>query len=53
MSIIESTSVATFMMIVVFAVLLCLWGIIKAFSFVMVRIEGAMRKENAEERKEG
>ena len=53
MSFFQSVSIATFMMIVVFAVLLGLWGIIKAFSLAMARLEGAVRKENHEERKEG
>ena len=45
MSFVESVSVAAFMMSVVFAVLMCLWGVIKAFSFAMVRLESAMRKK--------
>ncbi|MFV0414602.1 MAG: OadG family protein [Oscillospiraceae bacterium] len=39
MGILESVGVAVFLMLVVFAVLLCLWGCIRLFSWAISKLE--------------
>jgi len=35
----ESVAVAGFLMLIVFTVLVCLWAIIKGFSFMVIKME--------------
>lgn len=45
MPLLESIGIAVFLILVVFLVLLCLWGCIRLFSFAVSRLEQLPGKE--------